>query len=252
MNIFIIEDEAHAVAKIERLITTYCPEGVILGRADSIFAAVRWLENNSADLIFMDVQLSDGLCFEIFKMVDVDAKVVITTAFDQYAIAAFKIGSIDYLLKPIDDREFVATLDRARARIKSHDREKEDYSRFLSLLGQTPYKRRFTVRVGERIHIIDINDIAYFYSEDKLSFIVTNDGKRHISDLSLDAVEEVLDPRVYFRITRGFIVNISAIKSVVKYINGRLKLSVTPAPPFNEPLVVSRQRVPSFLKWIET
>lgn len=249
MKVLIIEDEAPAVAKLERLIATHCPDIVISGRVNSINSAVDFLEHNNVDLIFMDVQLSDGLCFEIFRMVDFNAKVIITTAYDQYAIAAFKVDSLDYLLKPIDEREFIAAVEKCRKRFRIEPRE--DISKYLSQLGQDRFKKRFTIRIGDRIQIVDVRDILFFFSEEKLTFIITSDGKRHISDMTLDSIEDIVDPHKFFRITRGCIVSISSIQSVNRHLGGRLKIQLTQPINLEEPLMVSRQRVASFLKWIE-
>lgn len=249
MKVLIIEDEIPAQIQLERMINGSFPTFEVVAKIDSVRGAVQWLESNNVDLIFMDVELSDGQCFEIFKQINIEKPVIITTAYNDYAIKAFKVNSIDYLLKPIDRNEFINAVEKSKlAALKALP----NYHQIEELLTKAlpkEYKKRFTVKLGDKILILSTSDIAYFYSEDKATFIVTNEGKRYISDLTLDALEEQLSPKDYFRLSRGCITHIQSIKSVSRYFNSRLKVILT--PPVLEDVLVSRIRIPQFLKWLE-
>lgn len=255
MKILIIEDEALSAAKLRRMVEQVDPNHKIVGECTSVRSAVDWLSHNECDLIFMDVQLSDGLCFEIFRSVEPRAKVVITTAFDQYAIAAFKVGSIDYLLKPIETSELIAALHRAQSTMPIKENIIENQQKELlsaALRSETRYKPRFTIRLGDKILMIETTDIALVVSEDKSTIIITSDRKRHLSEMTLDLIESQLNPELFFRISRGCIVGIKSIKSVSRSIGGRMKVNVEPIFGMgSEPLFVSRMRTPDFLRWIE-
>jgi DNA-binding LytR/AlgR family response regulator len=248
MKVLIIEDEMPAQVQLERLVRTCYPDVEIVGKITSVKAAVAWLSAQTADLIFMDVELSDGVCFEIFNQVEVSAQVIITTAYDNYAVKAFKVNSIDYLLKPINKDDFTAAVTKFLKRMQGVAPFDVDALKQL-VLPRTTYRQRFTVRLGERIIVLDIADIAYFCAEDKLTFMVTHENKRYLSDLPLDALEEQLNPKDFFRLTRGCIAHIKAIDAIVRYSNSRLKISLRPSYP--EPILVSRVRIPLFLNWLE-
>lgn len=250
-RILIIEDEMPAKVQLERLITKHYPDFEILDHKTSVLGAIDWLKKNSVDLIFTDVELSDGRCFDIFKEIKPKADLIFTTAYDNYAIQAFKVDGLDYLLKPIDEDEFIAAVDKS---IQKHQQSgMVDLNTIQEIIAahsnvQKEYKKRFSMRLGDKIYIIHSEDIAYFYSEDKVTFLVTHDGKRHISDSSLDQIETMVDPDKFFRISRGCIANISSIRSVAKHFNSRLKVILF--PDFCKEVLVSRIRVPEFMKWI--
>ncbi len=251
MKALIIEDELPAQVQLERLINSTFPAIEVIGRIDSVKGAIRWLNESQPDLIFMDVELSDGQCFEIFRHVTVHVPVIITTAYSNYAIQAFKVNSIDYLLKPIDKDEFTTAVNKA---IKSQQHQLPDFSVLEEILKQRvspakEYKQRFTVKVGDRILIIPMGEIAYFYAEEKVTFIVTHENKRYITDYTLDALEEQLNPKLFFRLSRGCIAHIESIKSVSKYFNSRLKITLS--PPSAEEILVSRIRIPQFMSWLD-
>lgn len=248
MKILIIEDELPAKVQLERLITNNFPEFEIVAHQSSVKGAIEWLQSNNVDLIFTDVELSDGRCFEIFKSVSPKADLIFTTAYDNYAIQAFKVNSLDYLLKPIDENDFITAVEKS---IQNHLKETFDISAIQELIftkNKKEYKKRFSIRLGDKIYIIHSEEIAYFYSEDKVTFLVTNDAKRHISDFSLDQIETMVDPESFFRISRGCIAHINAIKSVSKHFNSRLKVILS--PDICKEVLVSRIRVPEFMKWI--
>lgn len=251
LNALIIEDEVPAQANLRRALEK---ENLrVIDVCSSVRGAVEWLRNadNRADIIFMDVELSDGMCFDIFSQVEVRGKVVITTAYDNYAIRAFRVNSIDYLLKPVVPEELHAAVERCRAAIGAEERPAFDVRALrAALVGDSPeYKRRFAVRLGDKIAVVGIEEVAYFYAEDKYTYLVTTEGRQHIVDISLDALAEQLDPRMFFRISRACTVSVGAIKGVTKHLSNRFKLTLAPQPEFD--VFVSRQRTADFLAWLE-
>ena len=196
----IVEDEIMAQKSLTRTLTQNFPDLDIVGMTGSVKDTVEWLENNQTDLIFMDVELSDGVCFEIFRQTDVKAKVIMTTAYDSYALKAFEAGSVDYLLKPID----VTDLQRAvgRCRTRENNINIEALMKVLSTQApQKEYKERYIIKINDRIVPLNVSDIAYIYSEDKNNYLVTTEGQKYIIDSSLDVMNEELDPKTFFRMT---------------------------------------------------
>ena len=250
MKVLIVEDEIMAQKSLTRILMQNFSDIDIVGYADSIQGTVNWLkdEKNSVDVIFMDVELSDGVCFEIFRQVEVKAKVIMTTAYDHYAIKAFETGSVDYLLKPID----ATALKRAVARCRMGGGQ-VDMETLLNALGEggpkKEYKGRHIIRFNDRIIPLETSNIAYIYSEEKNNYLVTFDDHKYIIDSSLDLVVEELDPDQFFRISRSCIVSIKAIESIIKQAGGRLKIISNPEPGFE--MTVSRSRVDDFLVWLE-
>ena len=251
MNVFIVEDEIMAQKSLTRLLTQNFPDMKIIGYASSIKGAVAWLKepSNSADVIFMDVELSDGECFEIFRQTEVKAKVIMTTAYDSYALKAFEAGSIDYLLKPVD----TAALKRSVARVRMSGGH-IDTDALLKAIGEGPgqkkeYKERYIVKFNDRIVPLHTSNIAYIYSEEKNNYLVTFDEQRYIIDSSLDVISEEFNPDDFFRISRGCIVAMKAIRSIIKQAGGRLRIIAEPKSSFE--MTVSRSRVDEFMKWLE-
>ena len=251
MNILIVEDEVMAQKSLGRVLLQNFPDFDIVGYTDSVKGTVAWLNEpgNKADIIFMDVELSDGVCFEIFRQHDVKAKVIMTTAYDSYAIKAFEAGSIDYLLKPID----LPALKRAVARCRMSGGE-VDIENLLKAIGSnsTPkkeYKERYIIRFNDRIVPVPTDDIAYVYSEEKTNYLITFSGNKYIIDASLDVMAEDLDPEKFFRISRGCIIAMNAISSIIKQAGSRLRIVSRPEAPFE--ITVSRSRVDDFLAWLE-
>lgn len=250
MKAFIIEDELMAQKSLTRALAQHFPDIEVIGTATSVKGAVAWLKepSNRPDLIFMDVELADGICFEIFRQVDVQAKVIMTTAYDHYALNAFEAGSVDYLLKPIE----AGQLKRAVARCQTSGGKIDVEALARALEGtasRKTYKERYIVRFNDRIIPLLTSSIAYIFSEDKNNYLVTFDGQKYIIDSSLDVIAEELDPEYFFRISRGCIVSMKAIDTIIKQMGGRLRLVVHPAPSFD--MTVSRSRVDDFLKWLE-
>ena len=228
------------------------PDIEVTGTTNSVISTVNWLKDpdNHADVIFMDVELADGVCFEIFRQIEVKAKVIMTTAYDSYAIKAFEAGSIDYLLKPID----ISALKRAVARTRMSGGQ-IDTDSLLKVLGdklpsqKKEYKERYIIRFNDRIVPLLTSNIAYVYSEDKTNYLVTFDEQKYIIDTSLDVIGEDLDPEKFFRISRGCIISMKAISSIIKQAGSRLKIVSNPDAPFE--MTVSRSRVDDFLEWLE-
>lgn len=250
-KVLIVEDEIMAQKSLIRALTQNFPDMEIVGTATSVTGAVSWLENpaNKADIIFMDVELSDGECFEIFRQTDITAKVIMTTAYDSYAIKAFEAGSIDYLLKPIEPSALKRAV--ARCRMSGGMIDTEALLKALGNNGPTKkeYKERYIVRFNDRIVPLQTDSIAYVYSEEKTNWLVTFDGEKYIIDTSLDVIGDELNSEFFFRISRSCIVSLKAISSIVKQAGGRLKVISNPEASFE--MTVSRSRVDDFMTWLE-
>lgn len=251
LKVLIVEDELMAQKNLIRTLTQNFPDMEVIGTTGSVRSTLEWLKTpgNHADVIFMDVELSDGECFEIFRQHDVTAKVIMTTAYDSYAIKAFEAGSIDYLLKPID----VSALKRAVARCRM-SRGHVDVESLLKAIGgnnvrQKEYKERLIIRFNDRIVPVPTSDVAYIYSEEKTNYLITFGGDKYIIDTSLDVMVEELDPEKFFRISRGCIISMKAISSIIKQAGSRLRIISKPEAPFE--MTVSRSRVDDFLAWLE-
>ena len=253
MNVLIIEDEIMAQKSLTRVLTQNFPDMNIVAYLDSVKGAVDWLskKGDTIDIVFMDVELSDGVCFEIFKQVEVKANIIMTTAYDSYALKAFEAGSLDYLLKPIE----AETLKRAVSRC-TKDRSGVNVEALMKMIegnrigtSAKEYKERYIVKFNDRIIPLNVADIAYVYSEEKNNYLVTFDGQKYIIDSSLDVMNEELNPNVFFKISRSCIVAMNSIKSITKQPGGRLRIDTKPAPPYE--MTVSRSRVDDFLNWLE-
>lgn len=251
MKILIVEDEIMAQKSLARVLMQNFPDFDIVGFTDSVKGTAAWLKNpeNKADIIFMDVELSDGICFEIFRQVDVKAKVIMTTAYDSYALKAFEAGSVDYLLKPIDPTALKRAV--ARCRMSGGSVDIEALLKAVGSGGNTrkEYKERYLIRVNDRIIPLETSRIAYIYSEEKSNWLVTLDGQKYIIDSSLNIVNEELDPEKFFMISRSCIISMKAISSIIKQAGGRLR--VMPEPKSSIEMTVSRSRVDDFLTWLE-
>lgn len=246
LKVLIVEDEPMAQANLSRTLQKYYPDLEIVGMTSSVSGTVEWLKEHSADVIFMDVELSDGDCFSIFRQINVDAKIVMTTAYDSYAVKAFEVNSVDYLLKPIEKED----LDRA-VQLCRNSAGVTDMSSLLSTLSgtQNEYRQKFMVRLNDKILPIPVNDIAYFLSEDKVTWMFTSDGPKYVMDQSLDVLSSQLSPSRFFRISRGCIIASSAVQSIIKLQGGRLKINAVPRS--GPEILVSRSRSEDFLQWLE-
>jgi len=251
MKTLIIEDEQPATKRLAKLLAEHCPECEILDMIDSVEGAVKWLRNfQPPDLVFMDIQLADGLSFDIFAQTSLTAPVIFTTAFDHYTLRAFKVNSVDYLLKPIDPAELVTALEKYRKIYRQPDTyDRSGLEKMLqSVLTKQEFKDRFLVKSGQHFVHVAISEIAYFFSEDGIAFVQCTDGKKHIVEYTLDQLEDMLDPKLFFRINRQAIVKPAAIRRISTWFNSRLKLELTPAHDTNN--VVSRERVQDFKRWM--
>jgi DNA-binding LytR/AlgR family response regulator len=219
----------------------------------SVATARKWFnENEQPELIFIDIQLSDGLSFEIFEQTEITSSIIFTTAYDQYALKAFKLNSIDYLLKPIDKDELQDSIKKYKHFNPTKEEQNstipmEQIKQLLSSY-QNNYKERFTVKVGQHIRSIKIDDVECFYSENKASFIFTKTSRSYPIDNSLEQLEELLDPLVFFRVSRKYYININSIKDIIAYSNSRLKIKLDKYQ--EDEIIVSREKVKDFKIWL--
>lgn len=249
MKILLIEDEKPAASRLQKLISELLPEAQILSPLDSIQTVVDWfMQHQAPDLIFCDIQLADGLSFEIFEKVKVSSPIIFTTAYDQYAIKAFKLNSIDYLLKPIDPKELETSIQKfKRLQIKPM----VDIQQLQELLQPKPkeYKSRFMVKIGEKILAIQASEASFFVSEERVTFLQTMAGKRFILDYTLDQLEALLDPKQFFRLNRKYIAAIESIAEIHTYSNSRLKIKLKDCP--DNDILVSREKVMAMKEWLD-
>ncbi|HNS17031.1 MAG TPA: LytTR family DNA-binding domain-containing protein [Bacteroidales bacterium] len=254
MRTLIVEDEPYARKELIRLLEETGRSMDIVASLDSVEDSVEWLQMNPMpDLIFMDIQLADGLSFEIFRKVDITVPVIFTTAFDQYAIQAFKVNSVDYLLKPIKPDELERALLKLEQVSKQYSTSVKsmvsiDIEKLLKNF-RPDYKSRFMIRLGDQYKHVDATNIGYFKAEDNEVMLVTRENRTYIIDHSLDELSQVLDPLEFFRVSRRYIVNIHAVVKVSKYFNSRLVIDLVPEA--GEKVLVSRVKVQEFLKWMD-
>lgn len=257
MNILIVEDEELAVKKIQKTLATVDESANVIGVTDSIQSTVDWLEANpSPDLILMDIELSDGQSFEIFNLTEVKSPVIFTTSYDEYALKAFKVNSIDYLLKPIQKEELQSALNKFKqvktAYAKADDKSSINIDSLVKELQQKlqpkEYRKRFLVKHAQKLVSIEVSDIAYFYSDGRLNFFKSTDNKKYVVDYTMDELEDMLDPEKYFRISRSFYVSIDSVERIDDYFGNRLILALKPA--VDKEALVSREKVTDFKKWM--
>ena len=252
MNVLIIEDENAAARRLEKMLGEIAPEAIVLDRLDSVEAAVLWLQNNpQPDLILLDIHLADGASFEIFEHVQVTAPVIFTTAYDEYAVQAFKVTAVDYLLKPIKVNELAAALDKFKRVFQVA--KTPNYEPLLDTLRRqeagSSYLRRMLIRFSNSYKLVEMSDAAYFYTKDKITFVVSrSSGKRFPVDYPLDKLENLLNPVSFYRINRQFIVNVAAIKEMHPYSKSRVKIDLE--PPTDLETIVSTERSADFKKWL--
>lgn len=252
MKIAIIEDEEPSAKRLSKLINEIDPSVEILTQLESVSSAIDWFnEHENPDLIFSDIQLSDGLSFDIFRNVKIDCPIIFTTAFDQYAIDAFKVNSIDYLLKPLKKEELKTAIEKFHKLGGQAGKSSVDISKLLEAihLPKSEFKKRFVIRYGEHIKTIMIEDVAYFNTEDKINFLTTKEGRRYTIDYNLDALEAILDPKIFFRINRQFIIGIHAISDMFSYSKSRVLIKLN--PPSKHETIVSTERSGDFKLWLD-
>lgn len=251
LRVAIIEDEPIAAKDLQETLLNAEPEVEILAILDSVATAVEWFKENKADLILSDIQLGDGLSFDIFKAVDVKTPIILTTAYDQYAVRAFKENSIDYLLKPIDEDELKIAIGKYRDSVNSNNLDIDTLIKALKPENSTEeYQERFIITLGDRIVSVPETDVAYFFSEDRYTYLVDVNGKQHIINSNLGDLESSLNPKNFYRINRKFIISFHAIKNMVAYSKSRVKIELEPAPPRAMDVIVSVERSGAFKKWL--
>ncbi len=217
MKYLIIEDEDPAALRLEKMIREIMPDAIMIGHLVSVRSAVEYLKNNlPPDLIFLDIQLGDGISFEIFNSVTPKCPVIFTTAYDQYAVKAFKVNSIDYLLKPIKKEELVEAISKFKQRSTTGHTDTVNFEKLTTILNtKSDYQKRFLIRFGDTIKAVEVTDVAYFYTENKINYLQTFDRKTYPIDQNLDQVEAIIDPNAFFRINRQFIVNVKVIHRMI-------------------------------------
>jgi len=256
MNVLIIEDESATARRLQKLLQEIDPAIQVMAIHESIEQTVNWLsKHGEPDLMFMDVNLSDGLSFGVFKEVDVNCPVIFTTAYDQYAIQAFKVNSIDYLLKPVNKESLEESLRKYHKLQHNEGKSKIDIAKLdiaklaLALGIQKPdYMKRLIVRYGEVIKAIEMKDVAYFYSDEKIVYMVLKEGKSYPVDFTLDHMETRLDPELYFRINRKFLISYHAIEKMISYSKSRIKITLNPACELEA--ISSTERSGDFKEWL--
>ncbi len=250
MKILIIEDEYQALKRIQKLILEVIPTANIIGTIGSVEEAINWfLKTPMPDLLFLDIQLADGSSFHIFEEVKITCPIIFTTAHEDYALQAFKVNSIDYLLKPINKEDVQLAFDKLSS-LQNFKLNEVNYSEILKNV-QDPeknYKERFVIKLGDSIKIINIDEIAYFYTENKANFLCTKEGKRLPIDFNLDKTEQLLNPKKFFRINRQFIINQNAIASMKAHTRSRIIITLMPPTKLNS--IVAIDRAHNFKKWL--
>ena len=248
MGFLVVEDEKLSAERLVDLLGSAAPEGEISFVANSLASAKSWLEENpEPELIFLDIELGDGTAFDLLKELNPNSPIIFTTAYDEHALKAFKFNSIDYLLKPIDKDELQSALQKWESS-KAAGAPSPDWNELKNMI-EGNYKKRFLVKSGDRFLTIPLEEIAYFFSEDSYTFLLSREGKKWIIDYSLEDLQEVLDPKEFFRLNRKVISPLDAIENVSSYFNGRLLVKLS--PEFEDQIVISREKVKPFKSWLD-
>jgi DNA-binding LytR/AlgR family response regulator len=252
LRALIIEDEPAAARRLEKMIADADPHITIIDKLDSVSTAVRWFRQHpQPDLVFLDINLGDGLSFAIFEEVEVNCPIIFITAFDEYAIKAFKLNSVDYLLKPVKQEELNFSIRKLRSYFSSDQRQSQNNIRMMLESLKSPaekWKKRFVVNFGDKIKAIETEEVAYFMILEKNTFLVTHRNDSYGISYSLEQLEEMLDPSKFFRVNRKFIVGFSSIENMWSYSRSRVKLQLIPSPP--EEVIVSTERSSGFKEWL--
>lgn len=256
MKILIVEDEDLAVKKLQKTLQAVGDDLDIVATTDSISASVDWLRHNpQPDLILMDIELADGQSFEIFNLIEVRSPVIFTTSYDEFALKAFKVNSVDYLLKPIQKDELEAAISKFRSMKQAYAPATEEGQGIQALvrelqqsLRNKEYRKRFLVKHAQKLVSVEVKDIAYFYSDDRLNFFKTYDDKKFVIDYTIDDIEQMVDPDQFFRINRSFLVSVKSIDQIHDYFGNRLKLALKPV--IDKEALVSREKVSDFKSWM--
>lgn len=252
MNVLIIEDEPLAAQRLETLLAQLRPDSVVVQKIDTVKRSVQWLTSHPApDLIMLDIHLADGISFQIFEQCEVKCPVIFTTAYDEYALKAFKVNSIDYMLKPVDANELqnaLRKLDSLKGTTPGPHAVLNDLDNLMKMLTRR-YKERYIIKVGERLKSISVGNILYFSSMEKTTFAHTDDGRQHILDFTLDQVEEQVDPQVFFRVNRKYVIAMGSILDMINHTNSRLRLILKGTDA--DDVIVARERVAAFKGWLD-
>jgi DNA-binding LytR/AlgR family response regulator len=250
MRVIIIEDEIPAANRLTKLLQNISHDMEVVQRLDSVEAGVKYLGTaENIDLIFMDIQLGDGLSFDIFQQIEITAPVIFTTAFDQYTLKAFKVNSIDYLLKPIEEKELQRAVDKYRQLYhKKENGFSEKILKMVQHMNANRYKERLLIKRGQQLSFLKTADIAYCFADGKLCYAVDFSGRKYLIECNLSQLEEQLSPNKFFRINRHLVINIDAVSKVYTWLGGRLKIELMPSTQADN--VVSRERVNGFKEWL--
>jgi DNA-binding LytR/AlgR family response regulator len=252
MDILIIEDEPQAAQRLQTLVNELLPKAKVVAVLDSVKKSIEWFTTkNMPDLALMDIQLADGISFKIFESCDVKCPVIFTTAYDSYALKAFKVNSIDYILKPIDKDE----LKTAFEKLNKQSATETDAMKLLANVNEAmkmltkKYKSRFVIKIGEHLKTVEVDSILFFYSQDKATFCHTQDKRNTLIDYTMDELEQMLDPTIFFRINRKYLVHAKSIKDIINYSNSRLRLILHGSD--DNDCIVARERVQEFKQWLD-
>jgi DNA-binding LytR/AlgR family response regulator len=256
MKIFIVEDEDLAVKKLKKTLQSVDEEAIVVGNADSIKSSVEWLQSNPApDLILMDIELADGQSFEIFNQAKVKSPVIFITSYDEYALKAFKVNSIDYLLKPVQKEDLQAALEKYKQLKTAYKEAASSEINMETLIKELQqklnikeFRKRFLVKHGQKLVSIETDDIAYFFSDGRLNFFKTHDNRKFVVDYTMDELSEMLDPDKYFRISRSYYISVNSVDQIHDYFGNRLLLHLKPAS--DKEAIVSREKVSDFKDWL--
>jgi DNA-binding LytR/AlgR family response regulator len=252
MNVLIIEDETLTARRLEKLLHAYDPAIQVLAQLPSVKTAVRWLvdheSTNSPDLIFLDIHLEDDTGFRIIELTGTRVPIIFTTAYDDYTLQAFKTNSIDYLLKPIDENELAAAINKFKTLRKKTIPDLSNLVQLLEKSGEKRYKDRFMITIGTKIRTVSVTEIAYFFFEDKATWLTHHEGQHLTIEYSLDKLEELLQPQQFFRVNRAFLVSLASIETIHTYSGSKLKLELQPKS--RQEVYVSGDRITDFKKWL--
>ena len=252
MNVLIIEDEPLAAQRLETLVADIKPDSSILARIDSVKKSVQWFKNNPApDLVLMDIQLADGISFQIFEQCEVNAPVIFTTAYDEYALKAFKVNSIDYILKPVDKADLangLRKLESLKGVQPSQQQLMQSITQAMQMLTRK-FKERFVIKVGEHLKTLETKNVLYFFSQEKTTFCHSTDSRNYILDYTLEQLETLVDPAEYFRVSRKYLVRGDSIQDIISYTNSRLRLVLRDSQ--DNDIIVARERVQDFRLWLD-
>lgn len=247
MNVLVCEDEAPARKQISKHILEVYPEVEIVAAVETGEEALSIIRKHDLDLIFMDIELADGPCFETLDKVEINTPIIFTTAYDEYALKAFKLNSIDYLVKPITRQDIEMAFQKYKKMKKSFE-DAPGFRFSKSVMDGNQFKERFLVKLGRKLFPVSISDIAYFMAKDKLVWLVTKERKKYIVNFTLTDLEDMLDPQIFFRLNRQYITSIDSVKDLEPYFKGQVTVNII--PPLNEEIIVSRNKTPELKEWL--